>query len=73
MIGLIPFGWGTPGPDTTGSNVAWETGLTIGAAVLIGVGALLLAIGVARLMRMNARKNRGADDDFDPTGQNIKL
>lgn len=49
------FGRETPGSNDPGEFIAWNAGLTIGAAVLAGIGALLLALGFVR------RRRRAAD------------
>lgn len=73
LLTLIPFGWATPGENTAGTHLAWETILTIGSSILIGVGVLLAAWGLTRLIRFRASRRQGGDDDFDPTGQDIRL
>jgi uncharacterized membrane protein YidH (DUF202 family) len=55
IAAMVQFGFGTPGPDSTGAHVAWETGLTIGAAAAAGVGLLLIAIGIVKRTRMKAQ------------------
>jgi uncharacterized membrane protein YidH (DUF202 family) len=61
LAGVVQFGFGTPGPDSPGAHVAWETGLTIGAAVAIGVGLLLIAMAITKRTRMKAQKRRSVD------------
>jgi uncharacterized membrane protein YidH (DUF202 family) len=68
LAGVAQFGFGTPGADSTGAHVAWEAGLTIGAAVAIGVGLLLVAIAVTKRTRMKAqtRPRAGANTRSQP-------
>jgi Kef-type K+ transport system membrane component KefB len=59
VIAMFLFGFGTPGKDTAGSNVAWESSLTIGSAVLTGVGVLLILIAIGRRRRRSALTQQG--------------
>ncbi|GAA1686161.1 hypothetical protein GCM10009792_02510 [Microcella alkalica] len=54
-VAAVMFGRETPGSNDPGEFIAWNAGLTIGAAVLAGIGALLLALGFVR------RRRRAAD------------
>jgi hypothetical protein len=60
VVGLIlavtTFGRETPGSNDPGEFVAWNAGLTIGGAVLVGVGLLLLALGYVRRRRRSAER-----------------
>ena len=51
VIAMFFFGFGTPGKDTALNNAVWESSLTIGSAVLTGVGILLIAIAILRWRR----------------------
>lgn len=58
LIGIVTaastFGRETPGANDGGEFAAWNAGLTIGSAVLIGVGLLLVALGFVRRRRRAA-------------------
>lgn len=56
VLALTTFGRETPGPNSPGEFAAWNAGLTIGSAVLIGVGLLLLALGFVRRRRRSAER-----------------
>jgi hypothetical protein len=56
LASMLLFGFGTPGRDTSAAYVAWETGLTVGSSIFIGVGILLIVIAIVRRMRSKALK-----------------
>lgn len=59
VIAMFLFGFGTPGKDTALNNVAWESSLTIGSAILTGVGVLLILIAIVRRRRRSALSRQG--------------
>lgn len=59
VIAMLLFGFGTPGGDTTSNNIAWESSLTIGSAILTGVGVLLILIAIVRRRRRSALSSQG--------------
>jgi hypothetical protein len=59
VIAMFLFGFGTPGKDTAASNAAWESSLTIGSAVLTGVGVLLILMAIVRRRRRSALTEQG--------------
>jgi len=63
---LTRYGVETPGPNDTGQYVAWNVGFTVGAAVLIGVGVLLLATGFVRGRRRTSERHAGPSRDLEP-------
>jgi hypothetical protein len=67
IVAMVQFGFGTPGPDSTGAHVAWESGLTIGAAAAAGIGLLLIAIGFVKRTRMKAQNAKDGPNPRDPT------
>lgn len=69
VIAMFFFGFGTPGKDTAMNNAAWEASLTIGSAVLIGVGVLLILIAIVRRRRRHALADEGRlPDEFGNDG-----
>jgi protein-S-isoprenylcysteine O-methyltransferase Ste14 len=68
LIAMIPFGFGTPGPNNAGTHVAWESALIWVATILIGVGILLILIAVVKRTRRRAEQRRGrpVPDDLNP-------
>jgi drug/metabolite transporter (DMT)-like permease len=63
---LTRYGVETPGRNDTAQYVAWNVGFTVGAAVLIGIGVLLLAIGFVRRSRKRAQRHSGPSRDLEP-------
>ena len=60
-LAVSTFGRETPGENSGGEFAAWNAGLTIGSALLVGLGVLLLALGLVRRRRRAAeRGTRGA-------------
>jgi drug/metabolite transporter (DMT)-like permease len=68
IVCLAFYGSETPGRNDTAQYVAWNVGFTVGAAILLGVGLLLLATGFVRGRRRRAeRSRRGASSpDLEP-------
>ena len=66
VICLSRFGVETPGPNSTGQFVTWNAGFTIGAAFLIGIGVLMIAMGFVRGRRGRGRSHRGPSRDLEP-------
>lgn len=67
LVAMIPFGFATPGQDTALNNAVWETGLTVGSAILIGVGALLVLWAIVRFGKRRASQRRAGIDAPSPT------
>ena len=63
---LTRYGVETPGRNNTAQYVAWNVGFTVGAAVLIGVGVLLLATGFVRGRRRRTEHRTGPSRDLEP-------
>jgi drug/metabolite transporter (DMT)-like permease len=63
---LTRYGVETPGRNDTAQYVAWNVGFTVGAAVLLGVGLLLLATGFVRGRRRKAERHAGPSRDLEP-------
>ncbi|MGO4594567.1 hypothetical protein AB4Z18_12175 [Leifsonia sp. 2TAF2] len=63
---LTRYGVETPGANDTGQYVAWNLGFTVGAAILLGVGVLLLATGYVRGWRRKAEGHGGPSRDLEP-------
>ncbi|MGN6197447.1 hypothetical protein [Humibacter sp.] len=59
VIAMFFFGFGTPGKDTALNNAVWETSLTIGSAILTGVGILLILIAIVRRRRRGSLSQQG--------------
>ncbi|MFF9563239.1 hypothetical protein ACF1AJ_07825 [Leifsonia sp. NPDC014704] len=63
---LTRYGVETPGANDTGQYVVWNVGFTVGAAILIGVGILLLATGFVRGRRRKSERHAGPSRDLEP-------
>ncbi|GAB3614186.1 Asp23/Gls24 family envelope stress response protein [Humibacter ginsengisoli] len=59
VIAMFFFGFGTPGKDTALNNAVWETSLTIGSAIVTGVGILLILIAIVRRRRRGSLSQQG--------------
>ena len=59
VVAMFAFGFGTPGKDTALNNAVWESSLTIGSAILTGVGVLLILIAIVRRRRRSALSHQG--------------
>ena len=57
VVAAVMFGRETPGSNEPGEFIGWNAGLTIGAAILAGIGALLIALGVVRRRRRDAESD----------------
>lgn len=56
LLCLTRYGVETPGRNDAAEFAAWNTGFTVAAAVLIGVGVLLLVTGWVRRRRRRAER-----------------
>jgi hypothetical protein len=73
-IAMFLFGFGTPGKDTTLSNAVWESSLTIGAALLVGVGILLILVALVRRRRRataSPQISRQVESGVDPQDRTV--
>ena len=66
LLCLTRYGVETPGPNSTAQFVAWNVGFTVGAAVLVGIGVLLLVTGWVRGRRRRAERHAGPSRDLEP-------
>jgi hypothetical protein len=63
---LTRYGVETPGRNDTAQYVAWNVGFTVGAAILLGVGVLLLVTGFVRGRRRKAERHAAPSRDLEP-------
>lgn len=63
---LTRYGVETPGRNDTAQYVAWNVGFTVGAAILLGVGVLLLVTGFVRGRRRKAERHAVPSRDLEP-------
>ena len=66
IVCLTRYGVETPGSNSTGEFAAWNVGFTVGAAILLGGGSLLLATGFVRGRRRRAERHSGPSRDLEP-------
>ncbi|MFP3464644.1 hypothetical protein [Leifsonia sp. SIMBA_070] len=66
VVCLTRFGVETPGRNDSAQYVAWNVGFTVGAAILLGIGVLLIAIGFVRGRRRRAVQHAGPSRDLEP-------
>ena len=63
---LTRYGVETPGTNSTAQYVAWNVGFTVGAAFLLGIGVLLIAIGYVRGRRRRTEGHTAPSRDLEP-------
>jgi cytochrome c-type biogenesis protein CcmH/NrfF len=66
IVCLTRYGVETPGSNSTGQFVAWNVGFTVGAAILLGIGVLLLVTGFVRGRRRRAERHAKPSRDLEP-------
>jgi hypothetical protein len=57
ILAVSTFGRETPGENDPAEFAAWNAGTTIGSAVLIGIGILLVALGSVRRRRRDVQRS----------------
>ena len=66
IVCLTRYGVETPGSNDTAQYVAWNVGFTVGAAILLGVGVLLIVTGFVRRRRSTAERHTRPSRNLEP-------